>query len=386
MGGAARLSHHTKITPNTSPDEDQTANPGVRPVGTGTIRESDEERRNSGCEKSRADVVDVSPRLGVLDRWQEPPDDEERDKTDGHVDEEDPVPAQGVGEDSADCRTQDRRQSEHGAEVARVLAPLSRRVEVRQHGEREREHGAAGEALQAAEQDELPHHLAETGEHGRDYEQAQCPDEDGPTAEQIGQLAVDRPADRGGQQVDRDAPRIEIVAFEIGDDLGQGDSDDCLVEGKHEQREERREEDFELGAWTEAEPGGCGSSPMRARWQQSWLFASTPYRPPTRLRKTASFRRRDFTRASLTARYSPLYQPNRTRRSGQVLSPFLPPRLRLGSGALVSGWTNFGARSPVPQPKAVGRAGRATTLGEQRARRRPVARFARAPGRRIRSA
>ena len=57
----------------------------------------------------------------------------------------------------------ERRQAEHGAEQAEVLAALGRRVEVGDHRERDREDGAAAEALEAAEQDELPHLLAEAG-------------------------------------------------------------------------------------------------------------------------------------------------------------------------------------------------------------------------------
>ena len=104
-------------------------------------------------------------RRGVrpLDRRQQPPEDEQRDQPDRHVDEEDPVPAERVGDEPAERRPDERREPEHGAEQAEVLAALGRRVEVGDDGQRDREDRAAAEALQAAEQDELLHRLAQPG-------------------------------------------------------------------------------------------------------------------------------------------------------------------------------------------------------------------------------
>ena len=65
-------------------------------------------------------------------------------------------------------------------------------------------------------------------------------------AEQVGQLAVERHGDRGRQQVDRDDPRVQLVAVQIGDDLGQRGADDGLVEGAEEQSEQNGAEDLEL--------------------------------------------------------------------------------------------------------------------------------------------
>ena len=127
-----------------------------------------------------------------------------------------------VGDEAAEARTDQRRDAEDGPEEAQVLAALGRRVQVGDDRERDREDGAAAEALEAAEQDELPHLLAEAGQDRRDEEQADREDDDRPPAEQVGQLAVDRPADRGGQQVDRDRPRVEAVAVQVGDDPAAG--------------------------------------------------------------------------------------------------------------------------------------------------------------------
>ena len=91
---------------------------------------------------------------------------------DRDVDEEDPVPAERVGDEPAQARTDERRQAEDRPEEAEVLAALGGRVEVRDDRERDREDGAAAEALEAAEQDELPHLLAEPAQRRADEEQA----------------------------------------------------------------------------------------------------------------------------------------------------------------------------------------------------------------------
>src|ERR671925_568661 len=104
------------------------------------------------------------------------------------------------------------------------------RVKVGDDRQRDREDGATAEALEASEQDELPHLLTETCKDRRDEEESHRPDEDGAPAEEVRQLAVDRTADRRGQEVDGDRPRVQLVALEIGHDLRQRDADDRLVE------------------------------------------------------------------------------------------------------------------------------------------------------------
>ena len=162
------------------------------------------------------------------------------------VDEEDPVPAPRVGDEPADARTEQRREPEHRPEQPEVLAALGRRVQVGDHRERHREDRPTAEALQAAEQDELPHLLAEAAQERRDDEQRQSPDEDRTPAVQVRELAVDRAADRRRQQVDRDCPRVQRVAVEVRDDDRERRADDRLVECEQEQRQQDRQEDLEL--------------------------------------------------------------------------------------------------------------------------------------------
>ena len=187
-------------------------------------------------------------RLGVrpANGGQQPPDDGQADDADRDVDEEDPVPAGVIGEQAADGRAEDERQPEHGAEQALVAAPLGRAEQVTDDGQRDREQRAGTEALQAAEDDQLLHRLAQAGQGGADQEDGDPEHQERLAAEQVGQLAVERDGDRGREQVDRDDPRVQLVAVQIGDDLGQGGADDGLVERAEEQREQHGAEDLEL--------------------------------------------------------------------------------------------------------------------------------------------
>jgi hypothetical protein len=171
----------------------------------------------------------------------------------GTFTEEDPVPAEVVGDQAADGRPDERRQAEHRPKQPEVLAPLRRRVQVRNDGQRHREDRATAEPLEPAEEDELPHLLAEAGEDRAHQEQADREDEDRAPPEEVRELAVDRPADRRGQEIDGDRPRVERAAMKVGDDPRQCRADDRLVEGEQEHREQDCAEDLEALARREVD-------------------------------------------------------------------------------------------------------------------------------------
>ena len=125
-----------------------------------------------------AQDVEVARRPRVLDRRQQPADEEQRDEADGDVDVEDPVPADVLGQEAADERADDEGDAEDGAEQALVLAALGRREQVADDGERDREERTGADALDAAEQDELRHVLAQAGQRGADQEDADADHED----------------------------------------------------------------------------------------------------------------------------------------------------------------------------------------------------------------
>ena len=89
--------------------------------------------------------------LGLVD---EPMHQRERSKPDRHVDEEDPVPGEIVGDPAAERRA-DGRRDDHGDAVEREgLAALFRRKGIGEDGLLAGRHAAAAEPLQDAEKDQ----------------------------------------------------------------------------------------------------------------------------------------------------------------------------------------------------------------------------------------
>jgi hypothetical protein len=173
----------------------------------------------------------------------------------GQVDEEDPVPAEVVRQEPAEARPDQEGDPEDRAEEPLVLAPLGRREQVADDRQGDREEGARAETLQAPEEDQLPHRLAQTREGRADQEEDDAQQQQRPPAVQVRELAVDRHRDRAGHEEDRDDPGVVVGALELGDDPGKHRAHDRLVQGREEHAQQDREEDLELGAPFEAERG-----------------------------------------------------------------------------------------------------------------------------------
>jgi hypothetical protein len=209
--------------------------------------QADEDRHESDHERDDAQVVDLDVAPAALDVGQQPADDGQGDKPDRQVDEEDPVPAEVVCEEPTEARADQEGDPEDRPEQALVLAPLGGREQVADDRQGDREERARAEALQAAEEDELPHRLAQARQHRADQEQDDPDQEQWPAAVQVRELAVDRHGDRARQQEDRYDPGVVIGALELGDDAGQDGTDDRLIEGGQEHAQQDRAEDLELG-------------------------------------------------------------------------------------------------------------------------------------------
>jgi len=100
----------------------------------------------------------------VLDVREQAPDHGQRDQADRQVDVEDRVPAEVVGQGAADCGPGEEGHTEHEAEQALVLAALGRGEQVTDDREGDREQRTGAQALDASEQHQLPHLLAQAGE------------------------------------------------------------------------------------------------------------------------------------------------------------------------------------------------------------------------------
>ena len=224
---------------------DETADVQIGPFTELLVGEADEQRHEGGRQDRRAQVVDMAVHLRGDPRGQRAPDDDQHDQADGHVDQEDPVPAEVVGDQAAEGRPDQGRHAEDGPEEALVAAALGRREDVADDRQRHREEGAGAQSLDAAEQDELPHLLRQAAEHRTDQEDAHPNGEDDPPAEDVGQLPVDRAADRGRQQVRGERPHVDVVALQLADDHRQGGAHDRLVERRQEDSQQDGDQDLD---------------------------------------------------------------------------------------------------------------------------------------------
>src|SRR5690606_1592571 len=159
-----------------------------------------EQRHDAEHEQRRADDVYLA---GATHRCRREVahDHDHGDEGYRHVDEEDPAPADRVRYQAAGEWTDDAREAEDRPRESLVGAALTRREDVTDRGERHRDEGAATEALQAADDDELGHVLREPAERGGRAEQQDPEDQDPLAAVDVRELAVYRERDGGSQRV-----------------------------------------------------------------------------------------------------------------------------------------------------------------------------------------
>ena len=183
---------HQEDEAHGEPAEDVAVGPGAG-FGQG---QGDQDRHDRADERGHAQ--DVQREAGVLgaDSRQQTSDQVQGDQPDRNVDEEDPVPADVVRQDAAEEGSDKEGDAEDGTEETLVFASLGRSEEISDDCQRDREEGAGTEALDATEQDQLLHGLAEAGQNRSDQEQHDSDEQHRLAPEVVGQLAIDR--DRGG--------------------------------------------------------------------------------------------------------------------------------------------------------------------------------------------
>ncbi len=226
---------------------------GVRPLVELLVGQADQQEGDGDAEDHATQDVEVALRIARLDRRQQSPDEVERHQADGDVDVEDPVPAVVLGQEAAHQRADHEGDAEDRTEEALVLAALLRREQVPDDGQCDREERAGADALDAAEDDELRHVLAETGEGRADEEDDDADHEDRLAPVKVRELAPEGHADRARQEEGGDRPRVVVVAGQLRDDGRQRRPDDGLVEGGQEDAQQDREEDLHLLALRQAE-------------------------------------------------------------------------------------------------------------------------------------
>ena len=116
-----------------------------------------------------------------------------------HVDPEDHRPMQMFGEDAAEDRPTDAGRHPYGAEIGLILAALTWRHHVRNHGLHDRQNAAAAEPLQSARQDQHRHVRRHRAQNRAHHEQAHRGDNRALAAVDVAERAEHR-RDRGRSQ------------------------------------------------------------------------------------------------------------------------------------------------------------------------------------------
>ena len=194
-------------------------------------------RRDQGCgDRDRAGHVDA---LAVGERLlarQQPLRDQEDGDADGDVDEEDPVPAQDVGQDAAEQHADRPAAGQHEAEDAHRLRALGGLGE-QHHDQRERDgrdHRAA-EALHRAGDDQDFLGAGQPAGERRHREDDDAGHEQAPVPEQVAEPAAEQqePAEREQVGVHHPGER-GLREAQIRPDRRQGDVHDRRVEDDHQ--------------------------------------------------------------------------------------------------------------------------------------------------------
>ena len=106
---------------------------------------------------------------------------------------------------------------------------------------------AAADTLKTARQHEEQHAVGHAAQHRRGREDHDRCNHEWLASVIIAEPAEDRHGDDRGQQVGRGDPRVELEAFELGDDGRQRGADDGLIERdehRHERNAEHRHQRF----------------------------------------------------------------------------------------------------------------------------------------------
>ena len=218
--------------------DDRRAPPALR-VAADQAEDQQEEAAREGRQPRQVDPLRVlGGDVGEAQLGQHDGDDPDRD-----VDEEDPFPAEVLGDQAADQRADrdgaaDRRSpdAERGGAVAAVeLLP--------EQGERGGEHRRAADPLQPARQVEQGRVAGDAAEEGGEGEEAEPEREDAAAAQAVAERA-------GGEQEGGEHQRVGVddplqageARAEVPLDVGQGDVDDRDVQQQHERRDRAEDE------------------------------------------------------------------------------------------------------------------------------------------------
>jgi hypothetical protein len=239
----------------------------VGPAPVGRLIERQQQRDQAGRERRHADVVEplVGPAAAAL--ADVAPGDQAGQCGDRQVGEQDPAPAQRVGEHAADQRP--GRVAEAGRpddQRARERGPLGRQ-DVVGHAEHGGPHQRAADPHQRSAGDQPELVLGCAREQGEGGEDRRADEEHAPAPEHVGQAAAADDQHAEHERVGVDHPldgrdvRVELLL-----DLRQCDAERGHVVGDHEHRDRHRPQreraDARHGADGKRKPRGRPSRPL----------------------------------------------------------------------------------------------------------------------------
>ena len=194
-----------------------------------------DEHHQARGHQHRADDVERACALG-LGLVDQAPRQDRRGGADRHVDEEDPLPAERLGEDAAeqqaDCAAARGDRAPHAQRLGALRALGEGRGDDAQRGGRDER---ASEALQPAEHDQLAGALGEAVEQARDREHDHAGDEDLLAPDDVRGAAAEQQEAAEQQRVAVDHPlQVGLAELQVLLDRRQRDVDDRRVEDDHE--------------------------------------------------------------------------------------------------------------------------------------------------------
>ena len=181
---------------------------------------------------------------------------DQRDDADGHVDEEDPVPVDELGQDAAGQKAKGAAAGDHEREDAHRLGALAGLLET---GDEDRQDDAGGEgsaeALSEARRDQLRRPVGHPAGNGGHREEEDPSQEHLPAADQVTHPPGDQQEASIGDQVRVDDPgQLRLAEPEVRLDRRQGHVHDRGVEHDHQ----LPEADDDAGLSSGVDSNSCG--------------------------------------------------------------------------------------------------------------------------------
>ena len=238
--------------PDDEPDEQ--GDPGgdrpddlrAAPAEVVAVDDAPHEGQQAGADEAQA--RDVEPALGPVGLGQAGVGQRDDDEPDRHVEPEDPVPVEALGDRATDERPDGDGQTGDAAPGAERDRATLGRDRGGQDGQGQRRDDGATDALDGAGEDQDVGRRRQRGER-RAADEDGHPDEEHPLAtEPVAERGAGDEQDREGQGVGVDHPlEVGQARAEIALDDGQGGRHDEVVEGDHEQGERRDREGPQAG-------------------------------------------------------------------------------------------------------------------------------------------